>query len=253
MASYDITSPANERIKRLVRLRSRRHRDDEGVFLVEGPRLLDRALESGLEPVEIYEDGSLERSYPDAVRVEPTVLDKASYRQTSQGTIAVFGQLPTHLPRISVSSPALLIAAEAIEKPGNLGAMLRTAAAVGADCFLTVDDRTDIFNPNVVRSSTGALFTVPVAVTDLQTLRAWLDSHSISLVAATPGASLTMWDADLGGSCALLVGTEAEGLSDQARAQADLEVSVPMTGLVDSLNASVSAALLAYEALRQRS
>lgn len=252
MISYDITSPANERIKRLVRLRTRRHRDEEGVFLAEGPRLLDRALEAGLEPREVYEDGSLEKRYPNAVLVDPEVLDKASYRRASQGVLAVFENLPTDLSRISVSSPALLIAAESIEKPGNLGAMLRTAAAVGADALLTIDDRTDVFNPNVVRSSTGAIFDVPVGVTDLRSLRSWLDSHSISLVAATPEARLTMWEADLGGSCALLIGTEAEGLTDHAREHADLEVSIPMAGAIDSLNASVTAALLAYEARRQR-
>lgn len=252
MASYDITSPANDRIKRLVRLRTRRHRDEEGVFLVEGPTLVDRALAAGLRPREIYEDGSLEKRYPDAVLVDPEVLDKASYRKTSQGVLAVFENLPTDLNRISVSSPAFVMAAESIEKPGNLGAMLRTAAAVGADALLTVDDRTDVFNPNVVRSSTGAIFEVPLGVTDLRSLRSWLDSHSISLVAATPGARLTMWEADLGGSCALLIGTEDEGLTDQAREHADMEVSIPMAGAVDSLNASVSAALLAYEALRQR-
>lgn len=254
MTDFDITSPHNERIKRLVRLRERSHRDDEAVFVVEGPRLFGRAIDSGLEPLEIYVDGSVDVDLPGGVLVEPSALDRASYRRSSQGLIAVFAQFPTGLERISLSSPALVIATERIEKPGNIGAILRTAAAVGADGVITVDTATDLFNPNVVRSSTGALFSIPVAATDIGTLRSWLDENSISLVAAAPGATKTLWHAQLDASCAVMVGAEDTGLSAEVLDLADVIVSIPMLSAdVDSLNASVSAAVLAYEALRQRS
>lgn len=254
MPEYDITSPANERIKRLVRLRQRRHRDDEGVFIVEGPRLVQRAIESGHEPVEIHVDGSGAFSHPEAITVEPSVLDRASYRQSSQGVIAVFRQFPTDLDDISPTDPALLLATEALEKPGNLGAMLRTAAAVGCDGMIATDPIVDVFNPNVVRASTGAIFTVPIATSDLKSFESWLDRHSIALIATSPEAGESIWEADLSGSCALMVGAEDIGLSPEALERADRVVRIPMsTSGIDSLNASVSAAVIAYEALRQRS
>lgn len=253
MSDYEITSPSNERIKRLVRLRNRRERAREGVFVVEGPRLVDRALAAGLEPVELYVDGSLDKDYEDALLVAPTALDRASYRQTSQGVLGVFGCWQTGLEELSLSTPALLLVAESLEKPGNLGAMLRTASAVAADALIIVDEGTDPFNPNVVRSSTGAIFDVPFVVTDWNSLKPWLRDMEVSLVAATPQSAPTLWDADLTGSCALLVGSESPGLSREAEDAADILVSIPMRGSVDSLNASVSAALIAYEALRQRS
>lgn len=253
MSSYEITSPSNERIKRLVRLRNRRERLSEGMFVVEGPRLVDRALAAGHDPVELYVDGSLEKTYADAVLVAPAALDRASYRQTSQGVLGVFRCWQTGLDDLELSTPALLLVAESIEKPGNLGAMLRTASAVGADGLVTIDEGTDIFNPNVVRSSTGAIFYVPVIVTGWNTLKPWLTDMEVTLVAASPQSPVTLWEADLSGSCAVLVGSEAPGLSRRAEDMADITVSIPMHGSVDSLNASVSAALVAYEALRQRS
>lgn len=254
MPGYDITSPANERIKRLVRLRQRRHRDEEGVFIVEGPRLVARAIESGHDPVEVYVDRTDAFSHPGAVTVEPAVLDKASYRHSSQGVIAVFGQFRTDLDGISPTHPALLLATQAIEKPGNVGAILRTAAAVGCDGLVMTDSITDVFNPNVVRSSTGAIFSVAIAAPDLSSFRCWLDHHSIALIATAPDADESIWQADLTGSCALMVGAEDVGLTPDALETADRVVRIPMAGRgVDSLNASVSAAVIAYEALRQRS
>lgn len=254
MTEYDITSPSNERIKRLVRLRNRRHRDQEGLFTVEGPRLLARALESGLQPIEIFTDGSAgNTSGTESVLVEPSVLDKASYRQSSQGVIAVFEQFHLTLDGVSLSSPALIIATEAIEKPGNLGAMMRTASAVGGDALITLGAGTDIFNPNVLRASTGAFFSLPCVQTDMGSMRSWLSANSISLFAASPEADRSIWDVDLTGSSALLIGAEDAGLSDAAIEIADHLVTIPMRSpTVDSLNASVSLAVFAYEALRQR-
>ncbi len=255
MPEYDISSPVNQTVKRLVRLRDRKHRDAEGVFVVEGVQLFSRAVGAGLEPVEFYYDPERANpgTYPGGYTASPGALDRASYRSKSEGLIAVFPQMELSLQSLPLSGNPLVLIAEAIEKPGNLGAMLRTANAVGADGFVVVDSLTDPFNPNAVRSSTGALFSVPLATADLATTIDWIRRAGLELVAADPDAETHIWNANLTGPVALLVGAEAEGLSLNALDAADVKVRIPMQGSVDSLNASVSLALLAYEALRQRS
>jgi TrmH family RNA methyltransferase len=252
----DITSTANPRIKTLVGLRDRRNRDRNGVFVVEGPRLLAWAVNAGHQPREVYYDPDRfdPDSFPGAVKLacSSETLSRASYRESDEGVIAVFDQFDLGLDRVELGSGALILMVEGVEKPGNLGAILRTADAVAADAVIAVDPETDPFNPNVVRASTGALFTVPVAVTDLTSAVAWLRSHTITLVAADPLAARDLWSVDLTSPCALLVGSEHHGLTTDARQAADLLVSIPMLGLTDSLNASVTMALLAYEARRQR-
>ncbi len=251
--AYDITSPTNERIKRLIRLREKRHRDAEGIFVVEGARLVGRAIESGLEPLEIYiDDPTSDLATADALMVEPTVLSRASYRSQSEGVIAVFEQFPLTLDHIDLGDTPLVLAAESIEKPGNLGAMLRTADASGANGFVAVGETVDVFNPNVIRASTGALFSVPVAVCGLDDFGPWLEEHSIRLIAASTDSQNTLWDTDMKGASALLVGAEDTGLSKSTTQLCDSLVAIPMFGLSDSLNTSVSLALLAYEAVRQR-
>lgn len=256
MPDLDITSKANPRIKTLVELRSRRHRDRRGLFVVEGPRLLARAVEAGHEPREIYYDP--ERfdpapfAGPPAFACSPETLSRASYRESHEGVLAVFGQFDLGLDRLDPGSPPLILMAEGFEKPGNLGAILRTADAVGADALIAIDPEIDPFNPNVVRTSTGALFTVPLALAELDSVLVWLQRQHIALVAADPGADRDLWSVDLQVPCALLVGSEHLGLSSGARAGADNLISIPMNGLADSLNASVTLALLAYEARRQR-
>jgi TrmH family RNA methyltransferase len=187
-----------------------------------------------------------------SITVEPSVLDRASYRRRSEGVIALLPLLPTDLGALP-DSPKLLLGAENLEKPGNLGAMLRTADAVGADGFVAVGGGVDPFNPNAVRASTGALFTVPVALCGLEDLVDWLERRGVDLVAATPEAGTVPWETDLRRPSLLLVGTEDEGLTGPARSAADTVGALPMRGSVDSLNASVTLAVLAYEALRQRS
>ncbi|MGH8871837.1 MAG: TrmH family RNA methyltransferase [Acidimicrobiia bacterium] len=252
----DITSTSNPRIKRLVGLRDRRERDRESVFVVEGIRDLERALAQGLSPLELYYDPSLFAAPPHPAALEATVtseaLDRASYRGRSQGLIAVFGQPDVTLHRLSPGPEPLILLVEAIEKPGNLGALLRTADAVGADALITADPATDPFSHNVIRASTGAIFSVSLAVTDLETAVGWLRRREVRIVAADPGADDELWAADLTGACALLVGSEHAGLTEAARSAATTTVSIPMHGTTDSLNVSVSMAILAYEALRQR-
>ena len=251
---YEITSPKNDRIKWLVRLRDRRHRDAEGVFVVEGSRLYERALAAGLEPIVTFvSDSEIEVGVGERVRVAPEVLDKASYRSRSQGLIAVFEKFEVSLGQLEPGPVPLLLIVENVEKPGNLGAMCRTASAAGADAMIAVGDTVDRWNPNAIRSSTGAVLTMPVVTTSWGQLETWLANSGVEVVAANPHADKTLWETDLTGPVAIAIGAEDAGLSARAEATADHLVAIPqsMKG-VDSLNASVAAAVVLFEAVRQR-
>ena len=256
MTDVEITSASNPRIRRLVGLRDRRNRDRESVFLVEGARELKKATAAGHRPLEVYFDPDLYPHPPHRARLEvtvaPSALDRASYRGRSQGMIAVFAHFDVALDRLQPGPEPLILLAEAVEKPGNLGALLRIADAVGADALIAADPSIDPFSPNVVRSSTGALFSVPLAVTDLAPAVEWLRRRDVRIVAADPDSGLDLWSTDLTGPRALLVGSEHKGLSAAARGAADSSVAIPMFGTSDSLNVSVAMAVLAYEARRQR-
>jgi TrmH family RNA methyltransferase len=250
--SYDITSPGNDRIKWLVRLRERKHRDAEGLFVVEGQRLYERALDSGLEPVVTFVSTDFV-TVGETVSVAPDVLDKASYRRRSQGVIAVFPQMDTELEAVNPGSRPLILVLESIEKPGNLGAIMRTVAAAGATAVITVGGTVDVHNPNALRSSTGAAFSVPFAVTTWDDLQPWLEQRDIRAVGASPDGSASLWQTDLVGPVAIVVGAEDVGLSPRAASIADESLLIPQAdSAVDSLNASVAAAVVLFEAVRQR-
>lgn len=252
--SPDITSPTNERIKWLVRLRQRRHRDDEGVFVVEGERLYRRALEAGLRPRVSFVSVDASIDTPgETLTVAPTALDKASYRNRADDVIAVFSQLDTRLERVELSGSPLVLVAEDVEKPGNLGAMLRTAAAAGADALIAVGGAPDPHNPNAVRASTGALFTTTLAVSAWDELEPWLEERHVEVLCSIPTTAQPIWDVDLTSAVAVVVGAEDAGVSERAAAVADRTVHIPQaTGTVDSLNVSVAAGVLLFEARRQR-
>lgn len=250
----DITSPGNDRIKWLVRLRERRHRDAEGLFVVEGNRLYTRALQAGLSPVVTFvaEDADVD-PVGEVVTVEAAALDKASYRERSEGLIAVFPQLSTTLSRMALGESPILLVAEGVGKPGNLGAMLRTAGAAGADALVTVGESVDAHNPNTIRTSTGALFSVPLATTEWDELTPWLAVRGVRVIAASPSGGTSLWETDLTGPIALVVGSEDRGLSTTILDRADETIEIPQaTGAVDSLNVSVAAGILLFEAIRQR-
>ena len=250
----DITSPANERIKWLVRLRERKHRDREGVFVVEGPRLYRRALAAGMSPTVTFVTETWDEAVGEVVTVASDVLDRASYRHASEGVIAVFPLFATGLSLPALSSRPLVLVAEDIEKPGNLGAMMRTASAAGVDAIIAVGGAVDPFNPNAVRASTGALFSVPIAMTSWDELGPWLSEHGIAVLALDPKATTTVWETDLSGSVAIVIGAEATGLSERATHLAQRRLSIPQADDgVDSLTASVAAAVVLFEAVRQRS
>ena len=252
-----ITSTANPRIKSFAKLKTSRERVRSGLFLIEGTREIRHADVAGVEISsllvcpdlgEIYRS---ETSNHDVIEVTAEVMAKVAVRQNPPGSIAVATQFPTDLDRLEVGPDPLVLVVEAIEKPGNLGAMLRTADGAGVDAVIVADPGTDVFNPNVIRASQGALFTVPIAVAETREAVAWLRKHGAAVVGGYPEATESLWDADLVGSTALVVGAEDVGISPQWDA-ITTRVQIPLAGSADSLNASVAAAVLLFEAVRQR-
>jgi RNA methyltransferase, TrmH family len=248
-----ITSGENPRIKSALRLRKSRERRRAGLFLAEGPREVERAIAAGLVVREVFHSPELlpdwdTSAVPPGVRTEAVigrVLARLSYRSDPEGVIAVVEAPESALPADST----LLLVAVGIEKPGNLGAMARTADAAGADALLIADTNTDPWNPNAIRASTGAVFSLPmVAATRTEVSR--LPHRKVAAVLGAPAAHT---DLDYIGPTAFLIGAEDEGLTDGWRAIADEQVQIPMRGrTADSLNASTAAAVLLFEAVRQR-
>jgi TrmH family RNA methyltransferase len=241
-----ITSVDNPRVKEVLRLRRSRERRSSGLLVAEGRRELERALEAGLVVRSAYVAPELIDDWPHpAEAVSARVLAKMSYRDEPEGVLAIF-----EAPQRTVPADAtLVLVAVGIEKPGNLGAMARTADAAGADALLVAGAPSDPWNPNAIRSSTGAVFALPVVDTTLDDLRAL----PLRRVAAVVGASRTYSDVDLTVPSALIVGAEDAGLDTTWQAAADERVALPMRGrTADSLNAASAAAVLLYEAIRQR-
>jgi len=263
-ASVEITSPANPRVKQLVALRHRRARDRAGVTLVEGLEELGLALAAGARPVALYVCPEL--AGPGAqqmidrvrdlgaevIRVSRAVFGKIAYRESPDGWLAVLPAVRTSLAALEPGACPLVLICEGVEKPGNLGAILRTADAAGVAAVIAADPVTDWANPNVVRASKGTVFSVPVASATTDEVFAWLEERGLALVAAAPDGDVLLTDADLSGPTAIAVGSEARGLPAAWLERADARLRIPMFGRADSLNVSASAAILVYEAVRQR-
>lgn len=260
-----IVSLQNPRVKRLVRLRDRGPRDELGVFLVEGYRAITRAMERAVPLRELYfcrdwflgenEDRVLEQAGAggaELVELGRDAFAKAAYRDRPEGLLAVAAQWRLRPEDLRLRDPAFLLVVESIEKPGNLGTILRSADAAGVDAVLVCDPVTDLFNPNVVRSSTGVLFSVPVGLGTTAEVIAFLRRHGIRTVATTPAASLLYTAADLTGPLAVVMGSEQFGLSRDWLEAADGQVRIPMAGQADSLNVAMAAIITLFEAVRQR-
>lgn len=241
-----ITSPRNPRIEEVRRLRRSRERRAVGLFLAEGVREVERVHAAGLTVSETFVAPALLPDWPHPhTEVSERVLAKLAYRAEPEGVVAVV-EIPA---RGLAEHPTLLLVAVGIEKPGNLGAMARSADAAGADALLVADAVSDPWNPNAIRASTGAVFTLPIVETTVDDVAAL----PLQKVAAVVGAPTVYTTANLRPPTALIVGPEDSGLDDGWRGIADRHVSIPITGrTVDSLNASTAAALLLYETLRQR-
>lgn len=258
----EISSLQNPKVKETVRLRDRRDRDRADRFLIEGYRELKRAVDAGLSIETIFycpelflgdnERDLIAAAHSSAYACTPAVFAKLSYRDRPDGILAVAPQIHRKLEDLILSPCPFFLIAESIEKPGNLGTILRSSDAAGVDAVIVCDPTTDIHNPNVVRSSVGTLFTQPVIEAKSEETIAFLKKRGISIAAATPHAKLEFTEADFKVPLAIAMGTEQYGLSEVWMKEADIAVRIPMFGIADSLNVASATTLLLYEVIRQR-
>lgn len=275
----DITSTSNQKIKALRELIDKPHKRDElQQFVVEGVREITHCLEGGFLPIEFFYVPEIIDRNPDnqevtlliarivevipdgAFTISEKVYEKIAYRGSTEGVIAVFKQQPASLEAvekelrkiIATGKKPLILVAEGLEKPGNIGALARTAASAEVDALLLCDCNTDIYNSNLIRASLGGIFLLKTAVGSSQEAIAMLKSLNINILTAQLQDSELYYEADMTLACAIVVGSEAKGLREAWRKIANKKILIPMLGKLDSLNVSVSAAILCYEALRQR-
>ena len=258
-----ITSAQNPKIKRLLQLQQKSsERRKAGLFVVEGIREVERCVEKGYEINTIfYLNKPMAENISEIIEknkgiklfeVSPTIYEKIAYRGSTEGIIAEVKTKDKTLNDLNLSENPLVVVLESVEKPGNLGAILRSADAAGADALIVCDPLTDLYNPNLIRNSTGAIFSVPcVACTSEECIK-FLKENNIQILTAQLQDSELYYDTDMKRGTAIVMGTEATGLTDIWRKAADAHIRIPMLGITDSLNVSVSAAILLYEAVRQR-
>lgn len=256
-----ITSARNERIRQVLELQEKsRTRRALGLFVVEGRRELEHCLEAGYEIdsvfwcPEILPELPLELIGGDVPVSELTaeLYGRIAYRGGTEGLVARVKSRPHTLEDLALKENPLIVVLESVEKPGNLGAVFRSADAAGADAVIICDPLTDLYNPNLIRSSIGGVFTVQSAVCDSASAISWLKARGMKILTAQLQDSSWYYDVDMKGGTAIVIGTEATGLTEQWREAADAHIRIPMLGALDSLNASVSAAILLFEAVRQR-
>ena len=283
-----ITSAQNRKVKELLTLVEKsKARSAAGLFVVEGQRELGHCLDAGFIPETLFICGDVMAVQNNAVNVAKTghlaeniegkdgldaliakaealnprlgvvqipafLYEKVAYRGSTEGIIAEVHSVPRSLEDLRLGERPLVMVLESVEKPGNLGAVLRSADAAGADAVIVCDPLTDIWNPNLIRSSVGAVFSVPVAVCTSADAIAFLKERGIRILTAQLQDSEWYYDTDMTGAAALVMGTESTGLTQAWRDSADAHIKIPMLGRLDSLNVSVSAAVLLYEAVRQR-
>ncbi len=263
-----LSSTANPRIRAAAALRDRRERAATGLTIVDGARELGRAMAAGVELVEAFVcepllAGADARAALDGLdaaaaagvpvhRTTETAFAKLAFGDRAEGLVAVIRPPSRTLGDLAIPPDALVVVVEGVEKPGNIGAVLRSADGAGASAVIAASPRTDLTNPNVIRASAGTVFALPFAEADSATVLAWLRDRSIRCVAARVDGPQRYTDADLTGSVAIILGAEDRGLTSVWDADDITAVHIPMAGIADSLNVSVTAAVLLYEARRQR-
>lgn len=257
-----IESTANPLIKQIVRLKERRERKKSGLFLIEGYREITRAIEGSVVIEKLFvapelflgsnEQGLMSKVQGEIINVPKNLFSKISYRDRPDGLLAIAKQMHLGLDALPKKKPEFFLLAESIEKPGNLGSILRSCDGAGVQGCIVCDRCTDIYNPNVVRSSVGTLFTLPTIETSSEEAYQLLKNRGVQILAATPHANQNYTQVDLSGPLAIAVGSEQLGLSDFWMEKADLQVKIPMMGKADSLNVAAATTILLYEALRQR-
>lgn len=260
-----ITSIQNPKIKKLLLLQQKSsERRKEGLFVVEGQRELMHCVNAGMQVDSIFYCPEImdSHTYNDAISSFPKgakcfelsqkVYEKVAYRGSTEGIVAEICAQKRSLSDLHLKENPLVVVLESVEKPGNLGAILRSADAAGVDAVIVCDPLTDLYNPNLIRSSIGAIFTVPCVACTTDECIVYLKKNNISILTAQLQDSHLYYDTDMRKGTAIIMGTEATGLTDAWRKAADAHIRIPMLGQLDSLNVSVSAAILMYEAVRQR-
>ncbi len=262
----ELTSPANPKIKHVVKLRSCSTREETGEMIVEGFRECRRALDNGYRPNAIFHCPELylknenepqlvadaERAGADVFLCSKAAFVKMAYKERPDGLLMTGPHVAKRLADLNLPPNALVVVTESIEKPGNLGTILRSADAAKVAAVIVCDRTTDIHNPNVVRASTGTMFSVPIVEASSDEALAWLKERGFMVLAATPHAERLHFEVDLTGNIAIALGAEQYGLTAKWMDGAELRVRIPMLGLADSLNVSAAATILLYEAVRQR-
>ena len=241
-----ITSKTNPKIKNLVKLQKASERREQNRILIEGQREIERAQQCGFKIEQLYVCEPLLRT------VSEDVFNKIAYREGSDGLLAVAKPKYKSLNEFKPRKDALIIVLETVEKPGNLGAVMRTADAAGVDAVIIADPATDLFNPNAIRASIGCIFSVPVYACSTEECIKWLKENGITICCTYLKASIDYLDADFRKATALVMGTEATGISEAWVEAADQNIIIPMNGIADSLNVSVTTAIVTFEAVRQR-
>ena len=256
-----IVSPSNPRIKNVLKLKEKSsERKQQDLIVVEGLREILMAKENGFDVKTLFvcddiagkKSKELVSSAHHLVRISKEVFEKISYRENSDGLLALVTPKHLRLKDLKLSATPLLIVLEAVEKPGNLGAILRTADACGADAVIVCDAKTDIYNPNVIRSSIGCIFSKQVVAASSEEVLRFLKEKGVRSFAAALTAKNNYTQSDFSQAAAIVLGTEADGLSDLWLKSADEQIKIPMLGKTDSLNVSASCAVIVYEAVRQR-
>ena len=256
-----LSSTQNPKIKKLLALQQKSSlRRETGLFVVEGRREIQQCIDAGYEIDTLYirakeNEAVVPADLPadiNACFISPHVYERIAYRESTEGVIAVVHTRSRTLEELSFKGHPLLIVLERVEKPGNLGAIMRSADAAGADAVIVCDPLTDLFNPNLIRASLGAVFSVPCVVCTSEECIRYLKENHIRILTAQLQDSSLYYDTDMIAPTAIVMGTESTGLTTVWREAADAHIRIPMNGRLDSLNVSVSAAVLLYEAVRQR-
>lgn len=252
-----ITSKTNPKIKNVVKLQKSSERREQNRIIIEGRREIERALACGFVIDTLFvcnelgaQSSEIKANVIEEVSLE--VFEKIAYREGSDGLLAVAIPRYSDLKNFKPKKNPLIIVLETVEKPGNLGAVMRTADAAGVDAVIIADPRTDLFNPNAIRASIGTIFSVPLFACSSEECIKWLKENDITIYCTYLKASIDYLDADFKKGSAIVMGTEATGISDTWVEAADQNLIIPMNGIADSLNVSVTTAIVVFEAIRQR-
>jgi TrmH family RNA methyltransferase len=261
-----ITSPSNPKIKTVVNIRHRKSRVGNASFIIEGPHLIEMALNADTPMSEVFFSEAFSRKkegqrllkklskHPTGFfEVTDRVFHKLADTETPQGIIAIATCLPLSLDQLRVKSTALLVVSDGIQDPGNLGTIIRTADASGADAVIILPGTCDVFMQKIIRATAGSLFNIPVVHTSVNELAAWLRAKKINLAVTAVDAEQSLFEARLDNSVALVFGNEAHGVREELKRAADIVLRIPIYGKAESLNVASAAAICLYEAARQRS